>query len=105
MSAKHTPGPWAVSYSADGMTVDTAKPVRFNLTTAGTAVVCNVFPYHDAEHFSGEANARLIAAAPELLASLRWALGAMAARNPVWTEGENYAQARAAIAKAEGGAA
>lgn len=40
----------------------------------------------------------------ELLRSLRWALDAMAARNPVWTEGDNYIAARAAIAKATGSA-
>jgi hypothetical protein len=48
--------------------------------------------------------ARLIAAAPELARYLAWALDAMAARNPVWTEGENYMAARDAIAKATRGA-
>jgi len=70
MTAAHTPGPWAISYSVDGMTVDTAKPVRFNLTTAGTAVIARVCAHEDAEHFSGEANARLIAAAPDLAQAL-----------------------------------
>lgn len=69
--SKHTPGPWKVLYSVDGTTVDTARPVRFNLTTAGTAVICKVALHDDAEHFSGEDNARLIAAAPEMLSALK----------------------------------
>ena len=104
MSAAHTPGPWAVSYSVDGMTVDTAKPVRFNLTTAGTAVVCRVFPHDDAEHFNGEANARLIAAAPDLLEALH-AADQTFAQNGLLACHAARQQISAAILKATGGEA
>lgn len=68
MSTQHTPGPWAVVYGYDGsIEVCSARPVRINLTTAGSVVVADICKHEDAEHFSAEANARLIAAAPELL--------------------------------------
>jgi hypothetical protein len=103
MSAAFTPGPWAVSYSTDGMTVDSAKPVRFNLTTAGTAVIARVNTHADAEHFSGEANARLIAAAPLLLDALEQVTDALAQRlGTNAAEWADVSRARAAIAAARG---
>jgi len=64
MSAKHTPGPWVVSRSADkrtGTHVRTARPL---LPGASDGVsVCRV-TYLDE---GAPANATLIAAAPELL--------------------------------------
>lgn len=60
----HTPGPWI----AEGDDVISTRPMRFNLTTAGTPVIARVCKHEDAESgFPYEANARLIAAAPELL--------------------------------------
>lgn len=97
---KHTPGPWTVSYRVDGITVDTAQPVRFNLTTAGTAVIARVCAHEDAEHFSGEANALLIAAAPDLLKALKVALRQN--EHDMLMTGEECRQCWAAIAKAEG---
>ena len=89
-TASHTPGPWhtgginpisaPVIYAADGFAVADATV------------------YH--RHHDGQtaANARLIAAAPDLLASLRDVLALHLAHhnNPV------HVAARAAIAKAEG---
>lgn len=57
MEAKHTPGPWHV-YKGRGLYVDSS--------TAG--LVCKVAENRSAEK---EANALLIAAAPELLEALR----------------------------------
>ncbi len=72
MSAQHTPGPWALSIGYDGsISVAADGPRRINLTTAGAPVIADVFRHDDAEHFSGEANACLIAAAPDLLAELK----------------------------------
>lgn len=67
--ALHTPGPWAIYLGYDGsIEVCAGRPERINRTTAGTPIVAMICKHEDAEHFSGEANARLIAAAPDLLA-------------------------------------
>lgn len=61
---KFTPGPWRY----DGHEVWGTRPVRFNLTTAGTPMIAEVCKHSDTDGgFPFEANARLIAAAPELL--------------------------------------
>ena len=85
---KHTPGPWIIGkQDHDVITVDTAN---------GTAI-CDV--YVDSDDRRPPANARLIAAAPDLLAALdrleRLSWSALAPDDPVreW--------ARAAIAKAK----
>ena len=57
----------------------------------------------DAVVSAPEANAHLIAAAPDLLVSLRWAIGHLSILPiPCAVYGEEYDRARAAIAKAEG---
>jgi len=97
----HTPGPWAID----------AAPAGSRITIqAGTLTVCEVgWPCRESE-----ADARLIAAAPELLAALRQAYTALEksvhfeTSLPFWRKGgDGYAaamDARAAIAKAEGSA-
>ena len=96
----HTPAPWYVEDGTDIMAVDakghaellaTAYPMKRRTERAGEVV---------ARH-----NARLIAAAPELLAILKEAMKAL-------DEGDTYqgevleviAEARYAIGRAEGGA-
>lgn len=90
--AAHTPGPWFVAPS--GTTVHD-KRVWFDEHGARCGDTPNICI--DAET---PANARLIAAAPDLLAALKFVLSA---------HGEQldaaFAQAQDAIAKAEGGAA
>lgn len=84
-STKHTPGPWKFSF-------ESINPEWAIVTTMGGAVVANV----NADHRQ-EANARLIAAAPDLLEALR-----------NFTDGREITypaalvQARAALAKACG---
>lgn len=64
---KFTPGPWRY----DGHEVWGTRPVRFNLTTAGTPMIAEVCKHSDTDGgFPFEANARLIAAAPELYLEL-----------------------------------
>ena len=64
---KHTPGPWRY----EGAEVWATAPIRFNLTIAGTPMIATLCKHEDAEGgFPVEANARLIAAAPELLEAL-----------------------------------
>jgi len=88
----HTPGPW------------TSKPTGaqgfYAVTAADKRQVCKVSPrWHGANMNDGATNARLIAAAPELLEALR-----KIERMP-WPNSESpYALvARSAIAKATGG--
>ena len=96
MSAKHTPGPWAIL-------PNTPHFVRAMHPTEGMQPIATVY------HFNGElaANARLIASAPELLEALEAVLPDL--EHYVATHGpgpdKRLAIARAAIAKAKGGAA
>jgi hypothetical protein len=85
--AKHTPGPWFLD--DDGRIFDT--PDRGQL-------VAEVATADPAEPPAEEdvANARLIAAAPDLLAALEKVVAISDRKHDAWDE------ARAAIAKAEG---
>lgn len=66
MEVKHTPGPW----KANGAEVWGTHAIRFSLTTGGTPMIATVCKHEDAERaFPYDANARLIAAAPDLLES------------------------------------
>ena len=98
MSTKHTPGPWATDEA------DHDEPYQDIKIKAGKhRTVCTVWiddaPVRD---FNAEqdANARLIAAAPELLEALK---ELMVAADRVSAEPVTWlGKARAAIAKAEG---
>lgn len=95
--ATHTPGPWRVSTSGnvvadqpDGSHVFVAYPKHPEQPTV--------------EHPMRDANAALIAAAPELLDSARLLLGWIDGQKSIGTlpSGIDFPAARAAIAKAEG---
>lgn len=88
MSEKHTPGPWC--YWA--CTVDSTTGMRDYLQFAAGAGHVARIPIRSVT----EADARLIAAAPELLFQL------LAASNYIDTLGGNSKSYRAAIAKATG---
>lgn len=100
---KHTPGPWRY----EGAEVWATAPMRFNLTTAGTPMIATLCRHEDAEGgFPVEANARLIAAAPELLEALTGLVAAYEALGEaVGRDGSWHSHALAAISKATGGAA
>lgn len=94
-SHKHTPGPWSVS-SFDGVH-------QYAEVTAGDGVqdlvrICDI-PSWPCATEEAEANARLIAAAPELLAVLQL-LHANAGESPEWIR----ARIEGVIAKAANGA-
>ncbi len=92
MNTKHTPGPWAVQTYTSGEVAVLHDP-----GTGFVRLVCFVNPSF-IEGVRG-ANARLIAAAPELLESLvEFIAGADAGMISVATD----KKARAAIAKARG---
>ena len=91
MNTKYTPGPWAAKTFAGTVNVWSSK------RKPDGSAVC-----YDCK----EADARLIAAAPDLLEALQEAFRAFAFddEGPVWAD-STIAKARAAIAKATGSAA
>lgn len=96
---KHTPGPWKVSenISMKGFThlAITTNPIY----KSKDWFICSITPQH-LKREADEANARLIAAAPELLRALK-----NIANDIYYAEFGNtpeYEQAQQAIAKAEG---
>lgn len=92
---KYTPGPWAVcsSYTAGRIIVKAPQPTNRVLAGFGSEDE----PLDDIDW----ANARLIAAAPELLEALKAALKVIEGYCDHW-EQDVYEKAQAAIAKAEG---
>ena len=100
----HTPGPWSARQAYEH-----GEPVEW-VVEAGREVICGL-KYGDPD--KEEADARLIAAAPEMLAALK-RLSAKAAEFQQWAQNfdetdttdqhltESLALAQAAIAKAEG---
>ena len=86
MKAKHTHGQWWNS----GLEVG-----------AGPLMTVKVARVSGANYEEALANARLIAAAPELLEALEAMMGRYASKNPAF-DTDDAANARAAIAKAKG---
>jgi len=105
-NAKHTPGPWT---AASQDTETNEIPIK-----CGKSILARVAPrpHWDATQ---EANAALIASAPDLLAALKSAVSYLESNRPkgkireIFTQLNEYENgvlkpARAAIAQAEGGA-
>lgn len=91
--AKHTPGPWRISSGCD----------RWVVQEKGGCIACV-----EQDRKFGEANARLIAAAPELLEALTSLLDASQRNQEHYSEEAHdiaESRARAAIKKATGEAA
>lgn len=90
---KHTPGPWTHRDSAHN------GAFEVNGADSKTFVVADVFAYLQ---YAGraEANARLIAAAPELLQIAKWILAAKMDYGEPLVEAD-YQALEVAIAKAE----
>jgi hypothetical protein len=95
--SKHTPGPWATTEAVTTREVDGYETTAcaVNRADVGQAIALVYAGFGD-----GPANARLIAAAPELLEALK-DLFTVAQANG-WAEDARYMRARRAIAKAEG---
>ncbi len=95
MSKRHTPGPWILA----GKTTISNEGGDFCLANVGT---------YSIEADEAEANAKLIATAPELLAALESFLRApsIGSNGPgsstIVVQDFNFRAARAAIAKAKG---
>jgi hypothetical protein len=109
--SKHTPGPWRIQ----GAVTITGKPggiPRFLVWPAEeteTSVVeiceidCQIEGNYTCNIAEAKANARLIAAAPELLAACKFLLAAAETEPGMAIYVAHIQQARAAIAKAERG--
>lgn len=106
--SKHTPGPWEVHNGTDVYPVDDEK-ARFyvadcdpdNAPVASSLLEPGEHPNTDATYEQAMANARLIAAAPDMLEALRRFEAYYPAGINPWLD-EAASLARAAIAKAEG---
>ncbi|MFA5379870.1 MAG: hypothetical protein WC455_29190 [Dehalococcoidia bacterium] len=90
MESKHTPGPWGIDINSVGEYLISAGPIGTPVDYL--AVITN--------RKRSKANARLIAAAPELLEALAFCVEALEVEAPIYRD--HIAQARAAIAKAKG---
>ena len=84
MNTKHTPGPWRIEGN------------EVHAYATAVAVICETVQGEDGS------NARLIAAAPDLLAALQRLITALGGQGALRYE-LTVKTARAAIAKAEGG--
>ena len=97
--ANSTPGPWQWFTKLSG----SENHRGFRIITDSQGLVADVMP-RDEDGVIGEANARLIASSPELLAALR-RIATASADDGGWLQqfpGWAQAEARAAIAKATG---
>ncbi|KAA0572247.1 hypothetical protein FZ983_32265 [Azospirillum sp. B21] len=104
MSTQHTPGPWhVVNMRGWGGLCIGRRPQDEADKTAGDAPIAKVI--EKAPHWQGtfpaEANARLIAAAPDLLGALHDAVRLLRAAG-FTMEGTATSRIMSAIAKAEG---
>ena len=98
MSAGHTPGPWAVVPSVRFGSFDGKTTVASYGISNGSEWVCAI-PCYAANTEPSAANARLIAAAPDLLAACEALLASHKYGDGVgWQHARD--KARAAIAKA-----
>lgn len=126
-SAKHTPGPWRYECTNAG-DIGSKDKVRIEASDGHIAIVCRVMQSNGRDTFGNKvnvhrnlqevkANARLIAAAPDLLAELKawntWAetlpggieqFEIFARKQDNWADAPTPSHTRAAILKAEQGA-
>lgn len=105
IETKHTPGPWVVFIPLDCSSADICGPTSWKRPEAKLAHITSLSRY--APHLDGfrdeqEANARLIAAAPDLLEALKDCLLRFTEAFPASSEYEPIKLGFAAIAKAEG---
>ena len=98
----HTPGPWKIFFWSEAIGVSSDRPKPRDCESIAT-VPRGPETCPDATRVLAEANARLIAAAPDMLEALRDLLGAAVRRPALTTEEDGFRDAaRAAIKKAEG---
>lgn len=69
---KHTPGPWIIKRNPADCPMPFEISGQFHGETGHCGHVCNVFIHEDRRDSTELANARLIAAAPEMLEELQY---------------------------------
>lgn len=103
-NTKHTPGPWAIGMRGGANScVIYARDGADQFNDSGVAQIFGLYqnqPIENQRDATALANARLIAASPDLLAALEATMHYVP-KDSAFT----YPAARAAIAKAKGGAA
>ena len=73
MSTEHTPGPWKLADSDDNIIVGAVTRYK-NPTPKGINLACVAIVDDSSDEYEDMANARLLAAAPELLAACEYVL-------------------------------
>lgn len=97
---KHTPGPWEVADLPHSIVVRTESPNKTRYGASRYAAIGG-FDRSDPDQLDEAlANARLIAAAPDLLESLKWLTACVKRPGPHMDPGAALEKADAAIAKA-----
>jgi hypothetical protein len=102
MSTKHTPGPWLYITGDEWSHSVVTEEGELPSGDMGYWTVASINKNREPQH---KANARLIAAAPELLEALRTLKMAIVAGPPEYDSADWIEMADAAIAKATGGKA
>lgn len=97
MTDQHTPGPWIIDGQLIYALDETGRVNRFTASVQGGWITRRGERVSETEL---NANARLIAAAPDLLAALRAAMHVLEYTQVTDSAVARYEQARAAIAKA-----
>ena len=97
---KHTPGPWDFYALLSGS--ENHKGYRITTGESKWLPIATVIPM-DSDGLEGSANARLIAAAPDLLSALGTMLTEFGMDEDKWNK-PTFDQARRAVAKATGNA-
>ena len=96
----HTPGPWRVE---NWIYQNAREVVTIQTDKDAIATACNLWRNGDDSTFEVMANARLIAAAPDLLAALEELCADKYLADPI--NADRMGKAKAAIAKVKGGEA
>jgi hypothetical protein len=102
MIEQHTPGPWEVVHAEHGIVVRTESPTKTKYGASRYAAIGGFDRNEPDKLAEAQANARLIAAAPDLLEALKELAVCDFGAN--WNDAAEWAaiKARAAIAKATG---
>lgn len=100
METKHTPGPWEAIDSKHGLLVRTESPSKTKYGASRYAAIGGFESGDKDQYEEAKANARLIAAAPELFEALKWMI--QRADEGGYPDGRCLKEARLAIAKATG---
>lgn len=102
---RHTPGPWKIDQDGENFTIDADGAFGPNRWSAVALCTANNLGSRPITEEEASANARLIAAAPDLLAAIRETVRRFDENDATDALEAVDTLLRAAIAKAEGGAA